>query len=243
MIIVSGCSWSVGELNRGDLKEKDAVTVSHGGLGQYIKESGLEVVNLGILCGSNLQIAHKIQQWIDRNSNYKITGIYVLQTDYTRDGHMIFLEDFDKISDPHVLPGIMISRFYSRLSEIANKTDCTIHLIGGLSDTLKLDNIQDCYPGLKIACQSMTNLLINDQPNVDDPVLSWYSKDASGLVKKIKKTLPHTEMENFLHEVDKGFNRQNWVFENPEWFWPDGCHPNRTGHLKLYQYLVDNQFI
>ena len=40
-----------------------------------------------------------------------------------------------------------------------------------------------------------------------------------------------------LTDMDLGKARSDIMKQNSQWFWPDGCHPNREGHLKLYKYL------
>ena len=137
------------------------------------------------------------------------------------------------------LSGKIITRFYSRCVEIAQKAGCSVYMIGGVSDTISLSAFEQEYPGVKIACQSMVNLLINDCAEIDDPVFSWYDSNAIEILHSIKQRLSPEQIEIFLHRIDQGLQRESLVFGNPKYFWPDGCHPNRLGHKKLFDFLCD----
>ena len=244
MIIISGCSWSCGEWSRGDTREdKTPYTVLHEGLTQYIKDVGITVLNLGIPAGSNYVVAKKISSWFERNPDHQVKQIFIFQTDYARDYQMRFDEDFDNIEYANTVAHIMIARFYHRLIEISNKYNVKIYLIGGVSDTLSPEILKSYYAPLEVACQSMVNLLVNKNHLIDDPVLSWYPGEYLPMVERIKKRLSADQISKLLQEIDKGFNRENLVFSAPEYFWPDGIHPNRDGHKKLFDYLVENNYL
>ena len=242
MIIVSGCSYACGEWARGDL-ESSQIGITHAGLSQYIKDAGYPVTNLGIPSGSNLQICAKIQGWIDRHPDIEIKQIIVFQTEYTRDWRMRFDEDYDNLQQYDSLRNIMIARFYNRLIEIAKSANCQVQIIGGASDTLDPDLVKTHYDPIEIVCQSMTNLVINNEPNLQSPVFSWYHSEAMELVKEVKSRLPVNELEKFLQEIDRGAERENLVFGTPEYFWPDGVHANRKAHRKLFDFLMDQRLI
>jgi len=233
MIIVAGCSWACGEWSRGDCNEG----VTHGGLSQYIQERGDQCINLGVAFGSNLQTAQKVQGWLDRYPDTKVEKILIFQTEYDRDYRMKFEEDYIDVESIDSISSRMLARFYSRLTEISRQARAPVYVIGGVSDTVRFENFEKCYPGVKIACQSMTNLLINDCENVDIPVLSWYTKASSDMLETIKQQLSLDQVEKLFHEIDRGLERDNLVFGHPEYFWPDGCHPNRFGHKKLFDFL------
>ena len=239
MIVISGCSWACGEWGRGDINPN----VVHGGLSQYIEEAGGKCINLGIPSGSNLQVAQKIQGWLNRHPDITVEKILIFQTEYDRDYRMKFEEDYLNIEEFDSVSSRMIARFYSRLTEISHQAQSPVYVIGGVSDTVRFENFEQCYPGVKIACQSMTNLLINNCENVDSPVFSWYTNMSSGMLETIKKQLSLDQVDKMLHEIDRGLERDNLVFGHPEYFWPDGCHPNRVGHKKLFNFLCDKGII
>jgi len=238
MIIVSGCSFACGEWQRGDLRNPDN-GILHGGLSQYITENlNKPTVNLGVPAGSNLQVAQKIYGWIERHSEIPVEKIIVFQTEYTRDVKMIYEEDYLNFTTSIEFANILISRFYSRLSKISKIANCPIYLVGGVSDIAKLDDIEKHYPGLHIACHSLTNLVINNISTIDTPVLSWYDSMSTKFIERIKPKLSTVELENFIKEIDAGLERENLIFGTPEYFWPDGIHPNRKAHKKLFDFLL-----
>ena len=243
MIIISGCSWSCGEWDADHNADIKIPTLQHGGLGQYITESGREVLNLGIPGGTNLSAAKRVLTWIERNPQANIEQIFMFQTEWNRDHRMIFEDDFRVIEDAHTIPGRWVARYYSRLCEIAQLAGCHVNLIGGVSDTIWLDNFEGDYPGVRIACQSMTNLLINNNHRIDNPVLSWFNRHSPPLIKRIRSHLTTEQIPELLAMIDMGFERENLVFQHPEYFWPDGNHPNREAHLVLYDYLIKNNYV
>ena len=235
MILIGGDSWACGEWTR-DSTQK---SIPHQGLSQYIKESGKPSLNLGLPGASNLSVAHKINAWLVRNYDQKIDRILLFQTDYGRDFPMAFQEDYDRIQHANVLADIMVARYYYRLVEIATQHNVKIYLVGGLSDTLSPELIKSRYAPLEVACQSMVNLLINDDHHIKSPVLSLYGRDHIPMIEKIKKNLPEDQLPNLLKEIDRGLERESQIFSCPNLFWPDGYHPNRWGHKKLYDFLSD----
>lgn len=239
MIIISGCSWSVGEWDVDHNAENKVPKLQHGGLGQYIEEAGTPVLNLGIPGGSNLAAAKRVLTWIERNPKVEISKIIMFQTEWNRDHCMIFEDDFSVITDAYTIPSRWTARYYSRLSEIAKLANCTVLLVGGVADTIWLDDFNAEYPGITLACQSMTNLLINGQHRIDNPVLSWFNKYSPPLIERIRSHLTDEQLPDLLKMIDDGFERENLVFNHPEYFWPDGNHPNRAAHKKLYEFLIE----
>jgi hypothetical protein len=144
-------------------------------------------------------------------------------------------EDFD--FDYQTLKDKIVSRFYSRLSDIGQRFNKTIFIIGGASDTIWLDKFSQEYPNTKIACQSLTNLIVNQTHRVDNPVLSFYHSRTTDLVSKFNKLYINKDFGLVLDDIDQGSNRFNAFNANREFFWPDGRHPNRKGHKILFDFL------
>lgn len=232
--LINGDSWGCGEWNRGDLPGPGVI---HTGLEQYIKDCGHHVWNISVGGSSNYQIANRLDLWLIRHPEEIVDYILIFQTDPVRDSSMLFDEDFDRITCADSLLNIWISRFYSQLSKISQKANCPIVLIGGVSDTMWLTNMEIHYPGVSVGCQSMVNLIINNTHRVDEPVVSWYGAPSVDLIKRIKKELSETEIVKLCNQIDKGMERQDLVFGSPEYFWPDGVHPNRLGHKILFDFL------
>jgi lysophospholipase L1-like esterase len=99
------------------------------------------------------------------------------------------------------------------------------------------------YPGVFVACQSMVNLLVNNESRVTDPVYSWYTKDSIDMIEEMRKILPADKFSDLMDQIDLGVNRQNMLSMYPEYFFPDGVHPNREGHNKLWQYLKEQDIV
>ena len=240
-ILIAGDSWGCGEWPRGD--QSDGSTVLHGGLAEYCQQAGYDIINLSRGGTSNLQIYRAIKGYLERYPDLEIDKIFVFQTEYTRDQGFTFDEDWTSILEADTLAGIWISRFYSFLADIAEESNCKIYIIGGCSDTIWLDNITDHYPGLHIACQSLTNLILNNNQQVDKPVLSWYSIGDVELINRIKKLLPATRINNLIELITLGYERENLLWANPKYFYPDGIHPNRLGHKILFNYLKEKNYL
>jgi hypothetical protein len=248
MIIIAGDSWGCGAwtdlgprpVNPNIPNDKPLL---HGGLAQFISEAGHNVVNLSVAGGSNLQVARRIETWLERNPDVIVSNIIILQTEYTRDQRIKFPEDYDHIIHANSLRDIWISRFYQRLSHISTLSNSCVTLIGGMSDTFWFDDINREYPGIRLACQSLTTLLIENNPRVQYPIFSWYDGGYLSLIADIKNRIPVEEIPVLLKNLDHGYDRENLLYEHPEYFWPDGRHPNEAGHLKLYCYLKDNNYI
>jgi hypothetical protein len=228
----------MGEWRVGHNLDSDHPPQNHGGLGQYIQEAGFDVLNLGIPAGSNLLAAKRVQTWLERNPSQHIDKIIMFQTEWDRDHKRIIAEDFSNLHDINSLLQRWVSCYYYMLSDTATMARCEVVLVGGIADTLWLDDFSKCYTGVSIGCQSMTNLVTVGNDRVDKPVLSWYSKYSVPLIEQIKSRLPEHRLPELLDMIDLGFERENWIFQHPDMFWPDGIHPNRQAHKILYDFLV-----
>lgn len=248
MKLVAGCSWAIGEVKPHDSSTKISPQewhklIVHDGLSQFFNEAGHETKNLAWPGGSNFNSTYAIRKWILRNPTVKVDCIYVFQTEYTRDQNFLNENDYALIRSPASLANNMITRFYRELSDIAQKNNCRVYLIGGAADTLWIENIHTQYPGLTIACQSFYNLCVNDNPCITDPVLDWYDEKAVELVEIIKSRLTPAQVPEFLDILDHAFQREVIVHSQQHWFGPSGYHPNRNAFFKLYEHLVKNNYV
>ena len=240
--LIAGDSWGCGEW---ELVDKNCV-LSHPGLEQYLKDEGLDVINLSKGGSSNFDTVTRLSSWFDRFSDDPISGIFVFQTEYTRDykhyrmqaDHGADAWNIKKFSD---LSDKWIGRFYVRLSEIAQNYQCKIYLIGGISDTLWVNNMDSVYPGCHILCQSLTNLLLYNEHRIASPVLSWYSKNDENLLNRVKPLIKDTKQ--MLKAITMGFERESLLRENPDLFYPDGIHPNRQGHKMLFDFIKNQNLL
>lgn len=230
-ILICGDSWGRGEWN------VECTEILHPGLELYLRDDGHTVINLSKGACSNLDCIYRINLWFERFNDIKVDTIIIFQTEYTRD--IKHAEDNDwNVNTLAELSSLWIARFYYRLQEIAEKHKCKIKIIGGCSDTDFFDDMENDHPGCEIVCQSLVSLIIEDNPRPEIPVFSWYAKDSEKVLQKIKKNITNTE--ELILAINQGLDREWALRANPEWFYPDGKHPNRHGHRKLYGFLLDN---
>ena len=128
---------------------------------------------------------------------------------------------------------VPITDWYVRLSVLAKDYSVRFGLIGGITDTLPHNEVEDKFYGLYVACQSFTNLLLSDNDQTERPVF---------LIRPHREYIKYhfeqdTPTEKLVEMLDRINARMDAWKKNPQWFWPDGCHPNRLGHEKLYQFL------
>lgn len=237
-IVIAGDSWGLGEW---DSREN-----THGGLAQYLQENGYPVVNVSEAGTGLKQILDRIKFVLALKShiNPPIRQILIFQTEWQRDF------SFDTQFDRHWhLPEfyaefdrVVISRWYSNLSELATKHNIKIGIMGGLSDAMYMDDYNAHYPGLYLACQSMASLCLNDDPVTHDPVFVAYVWPDFLELCRSKSRGPE-DVEYLLGQIDKGLARTNKWKRCPEYFFPDGAHTNRHGHLKLFNFLQQRGFL
>jgi hypothetical protein len=236
-ILIAGDSWGRGEWNL------ECTTVLHSGLQHYLENDGYTVTNISKGGNSNLDTVDRLSHYLDHYSTQLPDLTLVFQTEYTRDfKHHAMQQDFGSADFSHIktiddLIGCWIERFYMRLSELSVRCQVPIFIIGGCSDTMAFDNMNLDYPGCTIACQSMVNLIIEGCASISSPVFSWYNSDTEALVTKVRTVIDTKNADEILKEIDKGYERCCLLKENPEYFYPDGKHPNKLAHRILYDYL------
>lgn len=243
MIIVIGDSWACGEWS--------GMTVQHSGLVQYLRDCGESTISLGVGGSSNYRALIRLEQFLNSGVNDFLVDpvelVLFFQTDWGRDYQNTYCYNGDypiqyRFKNYSVdLAQNTISQWQYRLVDLATKFDIKIGLIGGCADTIWLDRFEKEYPGLFIACQSMTNLCINGNHRVDDPVLGFYDLE---LVSAIKPYINDLETMDFLSkEIEKSESRLTLWKKNPDLFWPDGAHGNRLAHKLLFEYLCSMKYI
>jgi hypothetical protein len=232
IFLIAGDSWACGEW--GYNKERDN-SLTHPGLGQFMCDHGCLAVNIGIPGGSNSQSAKQVENFLSYNKHLKISAVLVFQTEWSRD-IKFQKQDFIQqcIRQGYVfLRDQLIKTFYEELSRSSSTFGIPIWLIGGCSDTLPTEQIDNKFSGLKVLCQSMTNLLLAENHVVSDPV---YSYDLSP-VTEYKKKFTNIDVEFFIQDIEKGINRQKLWKSNRRYFFPDILHPNRKGHKSLFEFV------
>jgi hypothetical protein len=235
-IVIAGDSWACGEWRDDGMLGRG---ISHPGLSEYLTNLGYLVVNLGKAGGSNINSIERVSDFLKVSSYLKISHVFVFQTEWIRD---IKFED-EEILVEDIATGYLslkmrlISRFYYKLSRVAQQAKVTIHIIGGCSDTIWLSEFTKEYPGVEIACQSMTNLLLTGNHRIADPVYAVITSQFEEQVKSFKKTMDSNNLELLLADMDEGKQRL-WMWEQEKrFFWPDGAHANQTAHNILFDFL------
>lgn len=238
MILICGDSWSCGEWDNG--------AITHCGLAGYIsQETSHQVVNLSIPGASNLNTIKTVQTFLKLNPSIKIDQIIVFQTDYIRDTKYIDLVHLaNQLQDGYTqFRARRISDFYYSLSSIAKKYNIPVYIIGGLSDTVWVSHFSQIYQGVTVACQSFTNLLINNCDRISVPVQSMYENIYENVIDKIKNQSNLKEVTELINNIDLGLQRSKLFHHHTQWFYPDGGHPNRTGHQTLFEFLCKNKIL
>ena len=259
VVVVAGDSWGCGEWK----KEKHVpLNITHQGVAQYFRDAGYNVINLScggislnetwmrlkfLFDGLTFYTADNSKKFTVHSNNYQdytledIEHIIVFQTEWDRN-----LTDADALSGGLALknlpfteemPGVIMSSWYTKLSELSQQFDKPIGIIGGLSDTMNFDNIGEYYPGLYILCQSFVNLIFNDEHQVADPC---YSTGIHCMEFLKNATTNLQQLEQLIAIADKGLDRLN-LFKNHADIFPDLGHPSKECHKKLYDFIIDNQ--
>lgn len=233
MIIIAGDSWSVGEWAN--------FRIQHNGLAQYLHDHNHTVINLSRGKFSNGEAINLLSYFLDTNPYLikNISHIIFFQTEWTRDlDHMSQEQVESNLSNGYQeLKYTMLTKTYQGLNFLCEKYGVKILLVGGCSDVQWSDDFNQDYPGLEIACQSMTNLLTNHDHRIDQPVYTVFLQTNQDLVKLIYNRVKSDDLKILLDDVDLSHKRLA-VWKNPQGlFWPDGAHANRHGHKMLFDFL------
>jgi len=239
MHIVAGDSWGAGEW-------KDLELVGPG-LAECLGKDHDCVVNLSIPAGTNYFTTIVLEKFLKSLVSTKcIESIFVFQTEWIRDYTGTHSVEHKK-NQPDLgytdLKNYTISDFYFSLSRLSQNFKVPIMLIGGCSDVLFLDNFNQEYPGCQIACQSFTNLCVNNDHYTTTPTFELATAPENkitsrhSIIKKAKQYSNNNDVNDFLNDQDRAVDRVNIFSEYKQWFYPDGYHANRFAFEKLYKFL------
>lgn len=263
MILIAGDSWSCGEWPADSSNlHLDLVgnkQYPHGGLSQYLEEDGYEVLNVG-RPGSNADVLNIINTAVAvlNHVGKPVDKIFIFTTEWVRNFYMGGVDHFTNESDtnqlfsklgyfikpgtnffdqfnitgPQQLETMLVTQYYNQLSAFSQKTNIPIYLLGGAADVASYVD----SPGVTVACQSITNLLVTGNHQLDRPVFTFYSMERKRFVEWYKKQFPN-KIEEIIEIVDRGDARLNVFRGYPDFFQPDGSHPNRKGHKVLFDFL------
>jgi len=211
-ILIAGDSWGCGEWE-GD---EENYGVSHKGLEHFLTEYGCSVTNVSKGGSSNADSIQRIKDFI---STTNVDHIFWFQTNPIRD-----LRYSDRSYDEKSLPKtseeykIKTKKLLRNTYEFLNQLNVKIHCIGGLA---RLEKCINKYPNLIPLIPSVIEMFGAQEP--DFWIENWI--DA-----KIKFS------DTFLTELEEMPNP--WELLPKKWFYPDGVHPNRHAHYKIFKYIL-----
>jgi len=247
IIVQVGDSWAAGTW------DKDSHTPRpNEGVCQNFIDIGYSIRNLAKPGGSNLESIDRLKDYL-RSNQHEINDIkFILfwKTEFFRDIWYYHPDDTSYFSmEEELSHGYLflkdhwVYRPYYRLSEIRAQWGIPIYVIGGCSDCVWYDEFEKDFPGVKIICQSVTNLLLNGDHRIQEPVFCEFLSgwiDRGKFLEKIKKGITNQDLESLLHDIDLGTQRLKLFQENLQFFGPDKLHPNALAQKLVFEYLMKN---
>ena len=231
-VAIFGDSFANGET---DGKRK----LVHLGLTQYLMDDGHLVVNFSRQGNTNNGVIEDYPFHLRQNEHLKFDKALVFQTETTRETQ----EWIDNIKSGKSVNDVdvhMIKNDYGKLLESQEYFGVPIYLIGGTVDTLSPEVIKEC--GLKSACQSVVNLVLTGEHTIEEPTLSFvFPLPAYDILDECEGLID--DKEYFLKIEKKGNDRYKLMLDNPEYFYPDGVHPNRKAYKILFNHLKESNII
>jgi len=185
--------------------------VTHCGLAQYFTDRGCNVTNLSKPGGSNKDMVTAL---IATLPIYNPHYVFWLQTDPIRDLRPYDQETFPKSSSELTEMGRdLLENTYAELNDIGVK----IHCMGGVTN---LEKSIEKYPNLIPIIPSIIQMF--NGPKVDFWISDWINS-------------PNLRLnDDFLLELE---NHPIHILPK-EWFFPDGVHPNREAHRKIFECII-----
>ena len=213
--------------------------LNHLGLTQYLFDDGHFVVNFSRQGNTMNGILKDYPFHLRQNEHLKFDIALVFQTETTRETQ----EWIDNIKSGKSVNDVdvhMIKNDYGKLLESQEYFGVPIYLIGGTVDTLSPEVIKEC--GLKSACQSVVNLVLTGEHKIEEPTLSFvFPLPAYDILDECEGLID--DKEYFLMIEKKGNDRYKLMLDNPEYFYPDGVHPNRKAYKILFNHLKESNII
>lgn len=186
--------------------------VTHRGLEQYLTEYGCNITNLSKGGASNkemLQILHSTLQ------RYNPQFVFWFQTDPMRDLRPYSQRTFPtSVSELLALNKQLLTDTYAAFNNLGIK----IHCMGGVA---KLQKSIENYPNLIPFIPNIVEML--EGPDIDFWISDWINSPNLRLNDHFLSELEVHPM----HTLPK------------EWFFPDGIHPNRKAHRKIFEFILN----
>ena len=212
-ILISGDSWGCGEWRPSAIR----YDVLHTGLEQYFSDDGFNVTNVSHGGFSNTD---SIDQIKIKLANNHYDHVIWLQSDPYRDlrPYNKFYAQLQNYDDFKAIGLQLLNKSYALLNQLNTKIIC----LGGCT---KLDQNIKNYPNLIPSVASIIELLI---PEFNAPEI-WMSDWG--------QVLDQQRPIEVLDQLAVNKRLQDKLFGFPKMFFPDGQHPNRHGHLILYNFI------
>jgi hypothetical protein len=184
--------------------------VLHTGLEYYLRQDGHDVSNTSRGRSSNNESIRRIDEKCD------ITIWF--QSDPLRDT----IPRCDSFSDVIQLNDSILLENYRFLNELGKK----IHVIGGCSkiNLQMISQFTNLYPIIESAIEFLYPLF--QHPNIWISDFVWDDLYNSLNNSMLSELLERKKIVDSLHSG-----------EYAQYFQPDGRHPNRFGHYRLYEYI------
>jgi hypothetical protein len=208
-ILIAGDSWGCGEWSG----TNNPYHVTHLGLEHFLIEYGCSVINLSEAGSTNYTQAEKIKLEL---SHTKPDVIIWFQTDPMRDLGSLDSNTFPKsLAEMKVVQQQRLDTVYEKL----NNLRMPIYCIGGVT---KLDEtLLVKYNNLKPIIPSVIEMFGGTQPSCW--ISSWIQLDSLKVSDNLLTELEEVAATTFLPR---------------EWFFPDGVHPNRKAHYRIFEYIL-----
>ena len=225
-VYIGGDSWGCGEWavanpfrnwhTHRTIDWSETYDVQHKGLEQYLIDDGHTVTNTSKPGGGNAQIYEQLAKSEEHD-------IYVIfQTASIRDNKdwntLITWNNFIVRNEE------LQTIFYKNLGSLPQK----IYLLGGLEKVNK-DQVSK-YPNLVTLINSIPEWLTNGN-YIDEMVISWGKNQ---YYDNLSKDVDIDVLDKLIENIDYW---SSTVAVTEQYFWPDGRHPNRHAHLKIYNIL------
>lgn len=196
----------------------------HRGLEQYFVDDGHTVINISIGGGSNVNIVNRLKNLVNKQIGHSL--IIWIQTDPFRDLHPYtnFKKDFSTYEQLILWQTSQLNSIYTQLNKLGSK----IYMLGGCSK-LNLSLLSE-HKNLIPLFESITEFLLPSYTHPEIWCSDWY--------KLIDKQFDIDSINKLVYNK----KIQDSLLDYPDLFWPDGRHPNRFGHKKIFDYINENIF-
>ena len=229
-IFIAGDSFGLGEFRYGGGSR------SHGGLAQYLREYGYTVFNSSKGGSSNSQALTRLQASMAEHYQQGDLVLFILSDPirelrpYTENLTQSILEEGSVIAAS--------LKMFHRVCAKLNEQPWKIHLIGGVCSYTP-EMVQG-YSNIVPLVPSWADLLVGHKPFYESyKNRYWTAAQGWGTWLIDVNRIEDPELVKKVVDEMKQFNLAAKEVYKEDIFHPDGLHPNRTGHLWLFNHIVE----